>query len=166
LHVQIYPVKGYSATYAVVDSKRAPTVSLSDDARKIVISRFGSRLRAAGTAEVGGWSRELNEIRCESLTRRMRELFPGACDYDAVQYWAGLRPATPSNVPYLGATALDGLFVNAGHGTLGWTLAAGNGALIAELVSGRAPALDMPGLEPIPKQKGRRSALSLNRRWN
>jgi D-amino-acid dehydrogenase len=147
LRVRIFPVKGYSATYPVADARRAPIISLADDSHKIVISRFGSRLRAAGTAEVGGWSRELNEIRCEALTRRMRELFPGACDYGAAQYWAGLRPATPSNVPYLGATSVDGLFLNAGHGTLGWTLASGNGALIAELVSGRVPELPLPRLE-------------------
>ena len=140
----IYPGKGYSATLTVVDRSRAPQVSLTDDEYKIVFSRFGNRLRVAGTAEIGSWSRELDAVRCAALTRRTEALFPGACDYTRPEYWAGLRPVTPSNVPYLGATPIRGLFLNAGHGTLGWTLGPGNGALIAQLISGRETATALP----------------------
>ena len=140
----IYPGKGYSATLTVVDPSRAPQVSLTDDEYKIVFSRFGNRLRVAGTAEIGNWNRELDAVRCAALTRRTEALFPGACDYTRPEYWAGLRPVTPSNVPYLGATPIRGLFLNAGHGTLGWTLGPGNGALIAQLISGRETATALP----------------------
>ncbi len=140
----IYPGKGYSATFAVVDPARAPQVSLTDDEYKIVFSRFGNRLRVAGTAEIGSWDRELDPVRCAALARRTEALFPGACDYTRPEYWAGLRPVTPSNVPYLGATRIGGLFLNAGHGTLGWTLGPGNGELIAQLISGRGTATALP----------------------
>jgi D-amino-acid dehydrogenase len=140
----IYPGKGYSATYDVVDDRRAPQVSLTDDEFKLVISRLGRRLRVAGTAEIAGWSLELDPARCAALTRRIAALFPGACNYATPRYWAGLRPVTPSNVPLLGATRIPGLYLNAGHGTLGWTLAAGNGRLIAQIVSGQVPDLAVP----------------------
>ena len=140
----IYPGKGYSATFDIVAPPAAPIVSLTDDQYKIVISRFGSHLRVAGTAEIGGWSVALNAARCEALARRARSLFPTACDYERPRYWAGLRPVTPSNVPYLGATRLPGLFINAGHGTLGWTLGPGSGAVIAEIVSGRPSPVPVP----------------------
>jgi D-amino-acid dehydrogenase len=134
--------KGYSATFDIVDPARAPSVSLTDDEYKIVFSRLGERLRVAGTAEIGADSLALDPVRCEALTRRARELFPGVCDYARPTYWAGMRPVTPSNVPLVGATRVQGLYINAGHGTLGWTLGPGNGALLAQLVSG-AP-LDVP----------------------
>lgn len=143
---QIYPGKGYSATFDVTSPARAPTVSLTDDEYKLVFSRFGARLRVAGTAEIGGWSTALNTERCQALTRRVQELFPDACDYSGPRYWAGLRPVTPSNVPYIGSTRLAGLYLNAGHGTLGWTLGPGCGRLIADLVSGRTPAVPLAPL--------------------
>jgi D-amino-acid dehydrogenase len=118
-------------------------VSLTDDGHKLVLSRLGSRLRVAGTCELNGYSRELNPVRCEAITRRVRALFPGACDYDDPTYWAGLRPLTPSNVPYIGATRYRNLFLNTGHGTLGWTMACGSGRAIAEIVSGRPPWSEM-----------------------
>jgi D-amino-acid dehydrogenase len=137
IRVPVYPGKGYSATYEVLEPDRAPIVSLTDDEYKLVFSRLGNRLRVAGTAELGADGRDLNPARCEVITRRTRQLFPAACDYLQPRYWAGLRPMTPSNVPCLGATRMRGLFLNTGHGTLGWTLAAGSGQLIADLVSGR-----------------------------
>jgi D-amino-acid dehydrogenase len=144
LRPQIYPAKGYSATFEVVDPAAAPTVSLTDDACKLVFSRLGDTLRVAGTAELAGHRRDLNLARCEVLTRRTSELFPGACDYAQPRYWTGMRPLTPSNVPYIGATKIRGLFLNTGHGTLGWTLAAGSGQLIADAVSGRPTAVVLP----------------------
>lgn len=138
----IYPGKGYSATYQVKPGALAPQVSLTDDGHKLVISRLGDRLRVAGTAELNGYTRELNPVRCEAITRRTRELFPDACDYDHPVYWTGLRPLTPSNVPYIGRTKVANLFVNTGHGTLGWTMGCGSGRAIADIVSGRRPDVD------------------------
>jgi D-amino-acid dehydrogenase len=142
IDLMVYPGKGYSATYAVTNPEAAPVVSLTDDGHKIVISRLGDRLRVAGTCELDGYGRELNTTRCEALTRRMRELFPGACDYDNPAYWTGLRPLTPSNVPYIGKSRIGNLFLNTGHGTLGWTMGCGSGRAIAEIVSGRRPEVD------------------------
>ncbi len=138
----LYPGKGYSATYQVKDAERAPHVSLTDDGYKLVISRLGDRLRVAGTCEINGYTRELNPVRCEAITRRTRELFPNACDYDNPVYWTGLRPLTPSNVPYIGRTRYANLFLNTGHGTLGWTMGCGSGRAIADIVSGHRPDVD------------------------
>ena len=141
IRLMIYPGKGYSATYRIVDAGAAPTVSLTDDGHKLVISRLGARLRVAGTCELNGYSRALNPVRCDAITRRVRALFPGAGDYDDPAYWAGLRPLTPSNVPYIGRSGYGNLYLNTGHGTLGWTMACGSGRAIADIVSGRAPDL-------------------------
>jgi D-amino-acid dehydrogenase len=140
--LMIYPGKGYSATYPVVNAAAAPTVSLTDDGHKLVFSRLGSRLRVAGTCELNGYSRELNMVRCEAITRRVRELFPDACDYGRASYWAGLRPLTPSNVPYIGRTRYGNLYLNTGHGTLGWTMGCGSGRALADIISGRVPEVD------------------------
>jgi D-amino-acid dehydrogenase len=142
IDLMIYPGKGYSATYAVTNPDAAPTVSLTDDGYKLVVSRLGDRLRVAGTCELNGYTRELNTTRCEAITRRTRELFPGACDYDHPTYWTGLRPLTPSNVPYIGKTKFSNLFLNTGHGTLGWTMGCGSGRALADIVSGRQPEVD------------------------
>lgn len=142
LRLMLYPGKGYSATYPIIDPAGAPRVSLTDDGCKLVFSRLGERLRVAGTCELNGYTRELNPLRCAAITRRVQALFPHACDYSAPLYWAGLRPLTPSNVPYIGATRYRQLFLNTGHGTLGWTMGCGAGRAIAELVSGRRPDVD------------------------
>lgn len=138
----VYPAKGYSATLPIVDTALAPTVSMTDDAKKIVFTRLGDRLRVAGTAELSGYNLELNKVRCEALTRRAQEWFGGAIDPAHADYWTGLRPATPSNVPLIGRTRLHNLFLNTGHGTLGWTMSAGSGKALAEIVSGRKPEID------------------------
>lgn len=142
LDLMLYPGKGYSATYRVTNPDAAPTVSLTDDGHKLVLSRLGDRLRVAGTCELNGYTRELNPTRCAAITRRTRELFPDACDYENPVYWAGLRPLTPSNIPYIGKTRYRNLYLNTGHGTLGWTMGAGSGKAIAEIVSGRQPEVD------------------------
>lgn len=121
----IYPAKGYSATLPIKDAAKAPNMSITDDSAKIVFTRLGSRLRVAGTAELNGYNTELNRVRCEALSRRTRELFPDSCDWDNVEYWTGLRPSTPSNVPLIGRTKYPNLFLNTGHGTLGWTMGPG-----------------------------------------
>ena len=138
----IYPAKGYSATIPIVDPARAPMVSITDDAFKIVFTRLGDRMRIAGTAELSGYSTDLNMVRCEALTRRARVVFPGAADYDHAEFWSGLRPSTPSNVPLIGKTKYPNLYLNTGHGTLGWTMAAGSGKALADIVSGVKPEVD------------------------
>jgi len=138
----IYPAKGYSVTMPVLDADKAHQVSLTDDEYKLVFSRLGNRLRIAGTAELNGYDRDLNRVRCEAIVRRVQELFPGAGDASQAQFWTGLRPATPSNVPIIGASKLPNLFLNTGHGTLGWTHACGSGKSIARIVSGLAPEVD------------------------
>lgn len=148
LSVRIYPAKGYSITVPIVDASRAPSVSLIDEAMKIVVSRLGNRLRVAGTAEFTGYDLSINRTRCEAILARTQRLFPGAFDPTEPNFWTGLRPATPGNVPLIGRTALRNLYVNSGHGTLGWTLACGSGRALADLVSGREPEVDFEFLQP------------------
>lgn len=142
INLMIYPGKGYSATYPITNPGATPSVSLTDDGYKLVVSRLGDRLRVAGTCELNGYTRELNSTRCEAITTRTRELFPDACDYDNPTYWTGLRPMTPSNIPYIGKTKISNLYLNTGHGTLGWTMGCGSGRALADIVSGRRPELD------------------------
>ncbi len=145
VRLPVYPAKGYSVTLALPDRMPAPTVSLTDDGHKIVISRLGHRLRVAGTAEFNGYDTSVNPVRCAALLRRMHEIFPALRTVAQVEYWAGLRPATPGNVPLIGdmtGAGLAGLWLNTGHGTLGWTLACGSGRLLADLVAGRDPGLE------------------------
>jgi D-amino-acid dehydrogenase len=141
ISLPIYPVKGYSITLPLEAGDEAPTVSLTDHARKIVISRLGNRLRVAGTAELAGYDTAINDVRCEALVRRCFELFPKAGRPDAAEYWTGLRPATPSNLPYIGRSRYPNLYLNTGHGTLGWTMACGSGQALADIVSGKQPAV-------------------------
>lgn len=142
IRLPIYPAKGYSVTMPVLDASKAHQVSLTDDEYKLVFSRLGDRLRIAGTAELNGYDRDLNRVRCEAIVRRVEELFPGAGDTTQAQFWTGLRPATPSNVPIIGRSKLANLYLNTGHGTLGWTHACGSGKSIARIVSGLAPEVD------------------------
>ncbi len=154
IRLPIYPAKGYSVTLPVRDPEAAYQVSLTDDEYKLVFSRYTHAgdpatgrpardvMRVAGTAELNGYGRELSAVRCAAIVRRVEQLFPGAADTAQAQYWSGLRPATPSNVPLIGRTRVGRLFLNTGHGTLGWTHACGSGRSIARIVSGLAPELD------------------------
>jgi D-amino-acid dehydrogenase len=142
ISLAIYPAKGYSVTMPVRDRAAAWTVSLSDEAHKLVLSRLGDRLRIAGTAELTGYDTSINERRCRAILDRTLELFPGAGDPAHVQYWAGLRPATPGNIPYIGRTRYRNLFLNTGHGTLGWTHACGSARALADIIGGRKPEVD------------------------
>lgn len=139
IRLAVYPAKGYSATLPLAPDSVAPSVSLTDDGHKLVFSRLGQRLRIAGTAEFNGFDTGLNPVRCQALIRRAGELFPDLRPAGAPEFWCGLRPATPSNVPVIGQTTYPNLYLNTGHGTLGWTLACGSGAALADLVSGRLP---------------------------
>lgn len=160
IDLMIYPGKGYSATYKVTDPAAAPTVSLTDDGYKLVVSRLGDRLRVAGTCELNGYTRDLNTARCEAITRRTKELFPDACDYENPVYWTGLRPLTPSNVPYIGKTKFSNLYLNTGHGTLGWTMGCGSGRALADIVSGLQPELDFK-FTGMPYRPSKRIATSV-----
>ncbi len=144
LRIPVYPAKGYSITAKVIDPASAPEVSLTDDGYKLVFSRLGDELRVAGTAELNGWDTSINQVRCEAIVRRTRELFPDALDYAGARFWTGLRPATPGNVPIIGRTRFSNLYLNTGHGTLGWTLSCGSARVIADIVSGRRPEITIP----------------------
>ena len=146
LDLPIYPAKGYSITVDIAQENAAPHVSITDETRYMVFSRLGHRMRVAGTAELAGWDTNLNPVRVEPLVRNARELFPHASDYSSVNAWAGLRPATPDSVPIIGGTHYDNLFLNTGHGTLGWTMACGSAKVIADLISGSTPEIDLTGL--------------------
>ena len=148
LSMPVYPAKGYSATIALDADSVAPNVSLTDDQHRLVFSRLGQRLRVAGTAEFAGYDTSINKLRCEALLARALTLFPHLGHEQEVEFWAGLRPATPSNVPLIGQSRYRNLFVSTGHGTLGWTMACGSGRLIADLVSGRTPEIDAAEYAP------------------
>jgi D-amino-acid dehydrogenase len=150
--VPVYPGKGYSATLPLLRPEQAPNVSMIDDAYKLAMSRLGSHLRVAGTIELGGFDLALDtplaKKRCAMLVKRIEEVFPGVADTRTPeeggdpQFWTGLRPATPTNIPLIGRTKINKLWINAGHGTLGWTHGAGSGKALAELISGEVPAMD------------------------
>jgi D-amino-acid dehydrogenase len=142
ISIPVYPLKGYSITIPLAEGDVAPRISLSDGAYKLVMSRLGDRLRVAGTAELTGYSTAINEVRCRAIVRRTFELFPKAGRAEDAQFWAGLRPATPGGVPCIGRTRYPNLYLNTGHGTLGWTMACGSGAAIADIAGGRKPELD------------------------
>ena len=146
IYLNIYPAKGYSATLRLKRPDDASVVSLLDDTRKIAISRLGDRIRIAGTAEMAGYDTSLDgatsRTRCAALVRRYEELFPGVADTSEPHFWTGLRPSTPTNIPYIGRSRISNLWLNAGHGTLGWTHGAGSGRALAELISGKRPQLE------------------------
>lgn len=151
ISLPIYPGKGYSATFALRQPDRAPFVSMIDDEVKCAMSRLGNQLRVAGTIELGGYDLTLDtplaRARCKMLADRVEAVLPGVCDTRLAKdggqphFWSGLRPATPTNIPYIGKTRLGRLWVNAGHGTLGWTHGAGSGQALAALMSGEIPQI-------------------------
>ncbi len=144
IRLPIYPAKGYSVTMPVKDPAAAWTVSLTDDEHKLVYSRLGERLRIAGMAELAGYDLGIDPVRCAAILRRVGRLFPLAGDASRAELWAGLRPSTPSNVPLIGRTRYANLYLNTGHGTLGWTHACGSARALADLVSGRRPEVPFP----------------------
>ena len=131
----IYPAKGYSVTIPTEGSNAAPVTSLTDDEYKLVYSNLGGRLRVAGTAELSGYTRNLNLRRCRAILDNARILFPKAGNFAKATFWTGLRPTTPSNVPYIGRTRYRNLWLNTGHGTLGWTMGAGSGHRVVDMIA-------------------------------
>jgi D-amino-acid dehydrogenase len=150
----VYPVKGYSITLPLEPADEAPRISLTDHSRKLVFSRLGARLRVAGTAELNGYDTEINPLRCRALVERCFELFPRAGRPGEAQFWTGLRPATPSNLPVVGRSRIGNLYLNTGHGTLGWTLSCGSGRALADILSGRRPEPEFGFVGLDPKQRG------------
>lgn len=137
----VYPLKGYSITVPIHDAARAPVSTILDETYKIAVTRFDNRIRVGGMAEIGGYNLDLNPRRRETLELVVNDLFPGAGDTRQASFWTGLRPMTPDSTPVVGATPLSNLLLNTGHGTLGWTMAAGSASVIADLVSGKAPQI-------------------------
>jgi D-amino-acid dehydrogenase len=142
LRIPVYPIKGYSITTSVVDATRAPVSTLLDETYKIAITRLGDRIRVGGMAEVAGFSRARPLRRRDTLTFCLNDLFPDAALTRNLDLWSGLRPMTPDGPPVIGATRIRNLFINTGHGTLGWTMACGAGRVLADLVSGKPPQID------------------------
>ena len=141
LKIPVYPVKGYSITVPIADADRAPVSTVLDESYKIAITRFERRIRVGGMAELRGFDLRLNPRRRETLELCLNDLFPGAGDAGAASFWTGLRPMTPDGTPLVGRTPLSNLYLNTGHGTLGWTMACGSARLLADVMSGRAPEI-------------------------
>lgn len=141
LSIPVYPVKGYSLTVPLIDAERAPVSTVLDETYKIAITRFDDRIRVGGMAELAGFDLGLNPKRRATLEMVTHDLFPGGGDLPRAEFWTGLRPMTPDGTPIVGATPISNLYVNTGHGTLGWTMATGSGQLMADLVLGRQPAI-------------------------
>ena len=139
LKLPIYPLKGYSLTIDIQDEARAPVSTVMDETYKVAITRLGDRIRVGGLAEIAGYDLSLNPRRRATLAKSVSELFGGSGDPDKALFWTGLRPMTPDGTPIVGATPIPNLFLNTGHGTLGWTMSAGSGRLVADLISGRTP---------------------------
>jgi D-amino-acid dehydrogenase len=147
INVPIYPIKGYSLTVPITDPAVAPVSTVMDETYKVATTRLGDRIRVGGTAEIAGYDLTLRPARRGPLERSLRDLFPLAGDVVRASYWCGLRPMTPDGTPVLGRSGpYANLFINTGHGTLGWTMAAGSGRVLADLVSGRQPEIETADL--------------------
>ncbi|WP_349678909.1 D-amino acid dehydrogenase [Brevundimonas naejangsanensis] len=142
----VYPVKGYSITAPIINELAAPVSTIMDESYKVAITRLGDRIRVGGMAEIAGFSDALPERRRNTLEHSVGSLFPGAGDLKAASYWSGLRPMTPDGTPVIGKTKIDNLFLNTGHGTLGWTMACGSARVIADLISGQTPDIETADL--------------------
>ncbi|HQS47484.1 MAG: D-amino acid dehydrogenase small subunit [Rhizobiales bacterium 24-66-13] len=141
LMLPVYPVKGYSITLPIVDPAGAPVSTVMDETYKVAITRLGDRIRVGGTAELAGFDLSLREPRRQTLIHSVFDLYPNGGDLERATFWTGLRPMTPDGTPIIGGTSFANLFTNTGHGTLGWTMACGSGSLIADIISGKPPAI-------------------------
>jgi D-amino-acid dehydrogenase len=146
LRIPVYPVKGYSITVPIVDAAGAPESTVMDETHKVAVTRLGERIRVGGTAELAGYTLKLHEARRKTLSHVVGDLFPRGGDLARAEFWCGLRPMTPDGTPLIGATPVTNLYLATGHGTLGWTMAAGTGRVMADVISGRVPGIDLSGL--------------------
>ncbi|MHC1478659.1 D-amino acid dehydrogenase [Frateuria aurantia] len=147
IRLPVYPLKGYSLTLPIVDAERAPVSTILDETYKIAVTRFERRIRVGGMAEIAGFDLQLRQARRATLEQVVAELYPGGGDLRQASFWTGLRPATPDGTPVIGASGYRNLYLNTGHGTLGWTMACGSGQYLADLISGRTPAISGEGLD-------------------
>ncbi|MFK0161437.1 D-amino acid dehydrogenase [Rhizobium sp. NPDC090279] len=145
IKLSVYPVKGYSLTIPITDASRAPESTVMDETYKIAITRLGDRIRVGGMAEISGYTNDLGLPRRQTLEHSVTDLFPGG-DVAKASFWSGLRPMTPDGTPVIGPTKIKGLFLNTGHGTLGWTMSSGSARVISDLVGGRKPDIDATDL--------------------
>jgi D-amino-acid dehydrogenase len=146
IRIPVYPVKGYSITVPITDASGAPESTVMDETHKVAVTRLGDRIRVGGTAELAGYTLQLHDARRHTLEHVVTDLFPRGGDVSRAEFWCGLRPMTPDGTPVVGATRLPNLYLATGHGTLGWTMAAGTGRVIADVIGGRAPGIAMDGL--------------------
>jgi D-amino-acid dehydrogenase len=146
LSVPVYPVKGYSITVPITNPDGAPVSTVMDESYKVAITRLGDRIRAGGTAEISGYDLRLHDARRDTLEHSVGELFPNGGSLKDATFWCGLRPMTPDGPPIIGESGIGGLFLNTGHGTLGWTMACGSGRVIADVIAGRKPEIDVSEL--------------------
>ena len=146
IRIPVYPVKGYSITVPITDAAGAPESTVMDETHKVAVTRLGDRIRVGGTAELAGYTLKLYDARRQTLEHVVTDLFPRGGDVSRAEFWCGLRPMTPDGTPVLGATRLPNLYLATGHGTLGWTMAAGTGRVIADVIGGRTPGIAMDGL--------------------
>jgi D-amino-acid dehydrogenase len=143
VHIPVYPIKGYSITAPIADEDAAPVSTIMDETYKVAITRLGDRIRAGGTAEISGYDLNLRDARRATLHHSVGDLFPGGGDLSKATFWTGLRPMTPDGPPIIGGgTKYSNLYLNTGHGTLGWTMSCGSGRVLADLVSGKSPDVD------------------------
>lgn len=147
IRLPVYPLKGYSLTLPITDAAMAPTSTILDESYKVAITRFDQRIRVGGMAEVAGYDLSLSPQRRATLEKVVGDLYPRGGDLARAEFWTGLRPATPDGTPVVGATALGNLFLNTGHGTLGWTMACGSGRYLADLMASRMPQISGEGLD-------------------
>ncbi len=154
MRLPVYPIKGYSITVPIKDAARAPVSTVMDESYKIAITRLGDRIRVGGMAEISGFNNHLDPRRKATLQFSVEDLFGGAGDQSQATFWSGLRPMTPDGTPIIGQSTVPNLWLNTGHGTLGWTMAAGSGRVLADLVSGRAADIETADLGYVRYQRG------------
>jgi len=154
MQLPVYPLKGYSLTLPITNAAMAPNSTILDESYKIAITRFEDRIRVGGMAEVAGFDLSLEPRRRATLEKVVKDLYPDGGDLRQASFWTGLRPATPDGTPVIGATPYRNLFLNTGHGTLGWTMAAGSGRYLADLMSGKQPQISTEGLDIFRYGKG------------
>ncbi|MCY1666950.1 D-amino acid dehydrogenase [Rhizobium sp. SL86] len=145
INLPVYPVKGYSLTIPITNASRAPESTVMDETYKIAITRLGDRIRVGGMAEISGYTNDLGEARRRTLEHSVTDLFPGG-DVSKANFWSGLRPMTPDGTPVIGATKVRNLYLNTGHGTLGWTMSCGSAKVLADIVSGRKADIETKDL--------------------
>jgi D-amino-acid dehydrogenase len=146
IRLGVYPIKGYSITVPITDPAGAPESTVMDETFKVAVTRLGDRIRVGGTAEIAGYNLKLRQGRRDTLDHVVTDLFPRGGDIAKAEFWTGLRPMTPDGTPIIGPTRYRNLYLSTGHGTLGWTMAAGSGRVMADVISGRKPEISLEGL--------------------